>query len=145
TETRVPLATIEIEGCDVTDVCDLTRQWVAASRNLNYWVPIIDVLRRLLKDRCCTRDYRKTTDRELDFLQRLWSQALSLVRSPLDSARYSGLYDALQTPVQQRYHPAPASAASAATAAAPAAAPAGATEEQRVEALEKQVAELTEQ
>jgi len=142
TETRVPLATIEIEGCDVTDVCDLTRQWVVAPRNLNYWVPIIDVLRRLLKDRCCTRDYRKTTDRELDFLQRLWSQALSLVRSPLDSAQYSGLYDALQTPAPQWYHPAPATAAAA---AAPAATPAGATEEQRVEALEKKVAELTEQ
>jgi hypothetical protein len=154
TDTRVPLATVEIEGCEVTDVCDLTRHWVPTSRNLNYWVPIVDVLGRLLKDRCCTRDYRKTTDRELDFLQRLGTEALSLVRSPLDSAQYSALYDELQTPGQQWYHPAPASpaspgstasAATAAAAAAPAPGQAGATETQRVEALEKQVAELTEQ
>jgi hypothetical protein len=145
TETRVPLATVEIEGCEVTDVCDLTRHWVPTPRNLSYWVPIVDVLGRLLEERCCTRDYRKTTDRELEFLQRLWSQALSLVRSPLDNAQYSALHDALQTQGQQWYRPAPASAASAATAAAAAAPPAGpaeASEEQRVDALEKQVAEL---
>jgi hypothetical protein len=148
TETRVPLATVEIEGCEVTDVCDLTRHWVPTPRNLNYWVPIVDVLARLLEERCCTRDYRRTTDRELALLRGLGSQVLSLVRSPLDNPQYARLYDVLHEPGQQASQPAAAPAASAATAA-PAAAATGATagpsEEQRVEVLEKQVAELTEQ
>jgi hypothetical protein len=168
TETRVPLAAVRIENCEVVDVCSLTRQWVLTPRNLNYWVPIVDVLRRLLMERCCSRYYRPTKDRELDLLERLWSQALSFVRSPLDSAEYSVLHDALGKPAEagasltpHTAEPAPAplpgtapppggTAASLWSAAEAGAAPAprypgpyapewGAD---RIEALEKQVAEL---
>jgi hypothetical protein len=146
TETRVPLARVLIEGCEVVEVCALVRQWVLAPRSLNYWVPIVDILRRLLMERCCTRDYRRSTDRELDFLRRLWGQALSLVRSPLDSAQYSDLAEVLDHLPEEKSAatagepapagPEPAPAGGAATATAEAA---------RVETLEKKVGELTEQ
>ena len=135
---------MEIEGCEVTDVCDLTRHWVPTPRNLNYWVPIVDVLGRLLADRCCTPDYdRKTTDREADFLRELGSQALSLVRSPLTIRSTPALRrapGAWSTVVP----PAPASAASLRRRVARVARRRvrWASEEQRVEVLEKQVAEL---
>jgi hypothetical protein len=143
TETRVALAAVRIEGCEVVDVCTLTRQWVLAPRNLNYWVPIVDVLRRLLLERCCDRDYRPTADRELESLQQLWTRTLSLVRSPLDSLEYNALHEVLSKPAET----ATAATAASATATPAPTAPAASdlAEDARVATLEKQVEELNEQ
>ena len=144
TETRVPLATVRIEGCEVVDVCGLDRHWVPAPRTLNYWFPIVDELRRLLLGRCCTRGlgYRPTTGQEIETLRGLAMQALSLVRSPLDAPEFQALRAVLTEPAAASAAVAPTPAAAA---AAPAAGAAPGPADPRGETLEKKVAELSEQ
>jgi len=149
TETRVPLASVLIEGCEVVDVCALNRQWVLAPRTLNYWVPIVDELRRLLLSRCCApeRGYRPSAVREVETLREQGVQAMSMVRSPLDAPEFRALREVLVEPVVVA--PAPAAAPPGTPPAASAAPPvptAGvAPEAERVETLEKQLEELREQ
>lgn len=142
TETRVALASVRIEGCDVIDVCTLVRQWVLAPRTLNYWLPISATLRRLLLDRCCERELRPTTDREVEFLKERAASALSLVRSPLDSPAFNAMRDALEDPLE-----AVSAASATATSSAVALAGSGAETEKdaRVATLEREVEELRDQ
>ncbi len=135
TETQVPLATVMIEDCEVVDVCGLTREWVLAPRTLNYWVPIVDVLRGLLLERCCGREYRPTTEREVETLRDAGSRALSMIRSPLDAPEFRALYDAMGAPP----------AAEPPATPVPAAPQAALADAEAVTALEKQLDELREQ
>jgi hypothetical protein len=152
TDIRVPLARVWIEGCEVVDVCDLTRHWVLAPRTVNYWLPIADELQRLLVARCCgRRDYfEPRTKSELGFLRDRAVQALLLARSPLEDpelARQRETLDYVQS--ASPYQPAPgyphvATTASAATAntTATAKSAAGAPD---LDTLSRQVAELQEE
>jgi hypothetical protein len=146
TDTRVPLAWVQIEGCDVVDVCDLTREWVLAPRTVNYWLPIADDLRRRLLVRCCgCREDKPAMKSGVDSLREQGAQALLLLaRSPLEDPEFAELHDVLdQVQSASTFEPAPAQppvaeTASAATATPPAGAP-------NLEALSKQLEELQEE
>ena len=47
------MARVQVEDCEVVDVCALERHWVLTPRNLAYWFPIVEALRELLERRCC--------------------------------------------------------------------------------------------
>jgi hypothetical protein len=152
-DTRVPLARIQIVGCEVVDVCDLTRQWVLAPRTLNYWLPITDLLRPLLGRRCCGREVKKELSgkphvqpvggTEAEFLQAEAMQAVARLRAPSEAPEFADLWTLLEqpavvTPVVARTQPAPATPV---VGPLPVADPAEAL---RAE-MQKQIAELQEQ
>jgi hypothetical protein len=151
TETRVPLALVRIEDCEVVDVCGLARQWVPAPRTLNYWVPIVDLLRRLLLSRCCrdrvTKDrggWVPSAGREVGILQEQALQALALLRSPADAPEFQELLEVLNEPVGAA-KAAPQGAPSGPPTPAPD--PGGADEvadlKQQLAVLQEQVAKLS--
>jgi hypothetical protein len=140
TETRVPLAVIRIEDCRVTDVCGHIRQWVLAPRTIGYWLPIAELLRELLLDRCC-REAKEAkpvsnTKREAQIIREKSLQAFSLVRSAADAPEFRPLFAALAEPVVQ------AGVTSPPAEAAPEPAPPPVPAEDRVKLLEAQVAAL---
>lgn len=103
TDARIPLARVQVEGCDVVSVCALERHWVHSPRALAYWFPVVEALRELLERRCCPDDcddpYRdrsaghrdrrvavsrasRVREREVDVLREQAFNALRMVRPP---------------------------------------------------------------
>jgi hypothetical protein len=142
TDARIPLARLQVEGCDVVSVCDLERHWVNSPRALAYWFPVVEVLRELLEKRCCPDhcddavfDVRKSAsrrrvvrERELDILSQQAGAALRLVRPPEDVPILREILEELGDVFVE---PSPRGRRSVA-----------AEEESRVAVLERQVAEL---
>jgi hypothetical protein len=101
---RVPLARVRIEGCEVVDVCELERHWVLSPRALSYWLPVVDLLQRLLALRCCVRKPDNVpapppgSGEEIEMLRQAGTQALSLVRSPVDAPELRELMAILGQP-----------------------------------------------
>jgi hypothetical protein len=151
TDTRVPLAHVQIEGCEVVDVCDLTRQWVLAPRTLNYWLPIAEELGRLLLARCCDRrEYRPRAKSELDSLRDHAVQALLLARSPLEDPQFVRLREVLDqvqsaSPFQPAPAPPPVAAPASAAPATTIGTPTPPTGAPSLDTLSKQVEELQEE
>lgn len=53
TDLGVPLAKLTVEGCEVTDICDLERRWVLTPRAIEHWLPINKVAGAVLPAICC--------------------------------------------------------------------------------------------
>jgi hypothetical protein len=53
TDDAVALARVRVVGCDVTEVCSLERRWVLAPRSLDYWFPVVSMLRDAVEPGCC--------------------------------------------------------------------------------------------
>lgn len=73
TDAQVPIARVDVNGCDVVGICTLERRWVHSPRALAYWFPVVEAVRELLEERCCPSDrayeQKRTVVRELDKLQ----------------------------------------------------------------------------
>jgi hypothetical protein len=142
---------VQIEGCEVVDVCDLTRQWVLAPRTLNYWLPIAEELGRLLLARCCDRrEYRPRAKSELDSLRDHAVQALLLARSPLEDPQFVRLREVLDqvqsaSPFQPAPAPPPVAAPASAAPATTIGTPTPPTGAPSLDTLSKQVEELQEE
>lgn len=159
---RVPLAKVRIDGCDVIDVCDLDRDWVVSPRAFAYWLPIVQVLRQFLLARCCSDESPAVRgESELAPLEALAREAGPLLQDPAGQERFrplvTALRDAAAADPQRPSAPggaaaaAATSSASAASTAATAATTAtasttpGTSADDRVKALEQQVAQLAAQ
>lgn len=145
TDTRIPLARVRVEGCDVVSVCDLERRWVHSPRALAYWFPVVEVLRELLDKRCCDDDCDpgegkpvqlkgRTRTREAAVLRTQAKNALRMVRPPEDVPVIREVLEALG----DQFIDSPA-----ARQQPPPVQPPPAAEDPRVAVLEKQVAELS--
>ena len=64
TDDAVALARVSVDGCDVTHVCALERQWVLSPRALGYWFPVVEILRRALEVLCCPQRVDDDVDRD---------------------------------------------------------------------------------
>jgi hypothetical protein len=64
TDDAVALATVTVDGCDVTHVCALERQWVLSPRALGYWFPVVEIARRGLQRLCCPQRVDADVDRD---------------------------------------------------------------------------------
>jgi hypothetical protein len=53
TDDAVVLATVRVDGCDVTDVCAVERRWIQSPRALGYWLPVVELFRQVLERACC--------------------------------------------------------------------------------------------
>lgn len=60
----VLLACLEVEDCEVTEICSLERTWVLTPNALRYWVPLFDGLGKLLEAFCCDLRRRIKLPRE---------------------------------------------------------------------------------
>jgi len=143
TDPRVLLARIQVEGCDVVDVCDVVRRWVVGPRTLTYWLPIEQLLHGLLVDRCCSSCERKRqipeSDASTHYLAQFAQEAVRLVRPPADDPALQPLMSALSATAPPATATAdPAAAASAGTTTRPAP-----VDTDRVRQLEQQIAVLT--
>lgn len=49
----VRLACIEVDGCEVVQVCNTSRQWILSAANFRYWMGPLRLLGRLLERFCC--------------------------------------------------------------------------------------------
>jgi hypothetical protein len=151
TDLRVPLAKVAIDGCDVVDVCALDRDWVVSPRAFAYWLPIVEVLQRLLLTRCCGDPGKAAADPEAQVLLSLAREFGQLLQAPVGQPAFRDLADALgeasaADPLRPGSPPAavpvPAPASPPAAAAAPVAAAPAALDD-RLEELQAQVAALT--
>jgi len=146
---QVPLAMIKIDGCEVVSVCELERDWVLSPRAVSYWLPVVDVLRKLLLQRCCDADWLDPgRDTAVQLLRRELAELGGLLSAPAEDPQLRDLVSALQEAAGAdpgRPGAAPASPATPAATAPSAATPAPADPEARVRALEDQVAALTAQ
>jgi hypothetical protein len=64
TDDAVALAKITVDGCDVTHVCALERQWVVSPRAFGYWFPVVEGMRRVLDSLCCPEPAGDDADRD---------------------------------------------------------------------------------
>jgi hypothetical protein len=122
TDLRVPLAEITIDGCEVVDVCGLARQWVLAPRTLNYWVPIVEMLRPILMERCCTHGYDQrpigkgsAKKPEIAVISHEVTRAATLLRDPAEAPEFRELFMVLNEPLGTPTETAEATSASAAS------------------------------
>jgi hypothetical protein len=141
TDAQIPLARLQVDGCDVISVCALERRWVNSPRALAYWFPVVEALRQVLEKRCCPdecdeshHDIRdsatrrqRVREREVDVLRKQVVETLRLVRPPEDVPELREVLMALGDEFLERRPPSRS----------------GADEDSRVAALERQVAELS--
>jgi hypothetical protein len=64
TDDAVALARVTVDGCDVTHVCALERQWVLSPRALGYWFPVVEIIRRGIERLCCPQRLDPEVDRD---------------------------------------------------------------------------------
>jgi len=104
TDAYVPLAKVRVDRCEVMEVCALERHWINSPRNLAYWFPVVEMLRKVLERRCCPDDGCRepakgirqiVRERELDVLKGEATQGLMLIRPPEEVPMLRGLMEAL--------------------------------------------------
>lgn len=112
TDDAVALAKLRVDGCDVTHVCALERQWVVSPRAISYWFPAVEAVRRMLERMCCPEatdapeapaepnyDRRQRVEREAMQQSARVMRAASTVRTALgDGPEVQPLMEALGQP-----------------------------------------------
>jgi hypothetical protein len=148
TDDAVALAKVTVDGCEVTHVCALERQWVVSPRAFGYWFPVVEAMRRALDSICCPDPAGEDADRDpavkvhqqkLQLMQLGERTASTLAGAIGDRPELAPLLDAIgrrRPDVFGRPYAAVAAPA-AMTVAAPA--PSVAELQARVEELKKQV------
>ena len=110
TELRVPLARVRTSRAATSSTsASLERQWVLSPRALNYWFPVVEAVRELLRERCCA-DRPGVRRAQADGSRSASSTAAAravavgdgLVRSPEDTPRAARGDASARRPVRSR-------------------------------------------
>jgi hypothetical protein len=145
TDNAVALAKVRVDGCDVTHVCALERQWVLSPRALGYWFPVVELGRTILELLCCPQRRAEGVDRDpsvilreqLNAVGQTAERTLSTVRGAVgDRPELKPLLEAIG-------RPAPVAPGLSQAAMASVAEPSVVKLQSRVEELERRLSEMS--
>lgn len=144
TDNAVSLAKVRVDGCDVTHVCALERQWVLTPRALGYWFPVVELGRTILELLCCPQRRKPGVDRDPSVIlkQQLDGAAQTAVRAAGTMRGAVGDRPELRPLLEAIGRPVPVPPTLSVAAGRPAAEPSAVELQRRVEQLEKRLSEL---
>jgi hypothetical protein len=145
TDNAVSLAKVRVDGCDVTHVCALERQWVLTPRALGYWFPVVELGRTILELLCCPQRRAEGADRDPSVIlrQQLDEAGQTAVRAASTIRGAVGDRPELRPLLEAIGRPAPVTPKLSAVASRPVAEPSVVELQGRVEQLEKRLLELS--